>query len=68
MMGLLREASGFPEFIKSLCLSFSSFLSQIYEFIDLLVTENPQLVSKIQIGKTYEERPIYVLKVGEAHM
>ena len=68
MTGLLREASGFPEFIKSLRLSFSSFLSQIYEFIDLLVKENPQFVSKIQIGNTYEDRPIYVLKVREAHM
>lgn len=68
MTGLLREASGFPEAIKSLRLSFSSFPSQIYEFIDQLVTENPQLVSKIQIGNTYEGRPIYVLKVREAPM
>ncbi|XP_003475247.1 carboxypeptidase A1 [Cavia porcellus] len=37
-------------------------LEEIYEFIDLLVSENPQLVSKIQIGNTYEGRPIYVLK------
>ncbi|XP_049997551.1 carboxypeptidase A1 [Alexandromys fortis] len=37
-------------------------LDEIYEFIDQLVTENPQLVSKIQIGNTYEGRPIYVLK------
>lgn len=68
MTGLRREASGFPEAIKSLRLSFSPFPSQIYEFIDQLVTENPQLVSKIQIGNTYEGRPIYVLKVREAPM
>ncbi|XP_040584653.1 carboxypeptidase A1 [Mesocricetus auratus] len=37
-------------------------LDEIYEFIDLLVAENPQLVSKIQIGNTFEGRPIYVLK------
>ncbi|XP_036038525.1 carboxypeptidase A1 [Onychomys torridus] len=37
-------------------------LDEIYEFMDLLVTENPQLVSKIQIGNTFEGRPIYVLK------
>ncbi|KAM5255725.1 carboxypeptidase A1 [Ctenodactylus gundi] len=37
-------------------------LEEIYDFIDLLVAENPQLVSKIQIGDTYEGRPIYVLK------
>ncbi|XP_058153342.1 carboxypeptidase A1 [Dasypus novemcinctus] len=37
-------------------------LEEIYGFMDMLVAENPQLVSKIQIGKTYEDRPIYVLK------
>ncbi|KAM9650977.1 carboxypeptidase A1 [Trichechus inunguis] len=37
-------------------------LEEIYNFIDLLVAENPQLVSKIQIGNSYEGRPIYVLK------
>ncbi|CAO2603054.1 Carboxypeptidase A1, partial [Lemmus lemmus] len=37
-------------------------LDEIYEFIDLLVAENPELVSKIQIGNTFEGRPIYVLK------
>ena len=41
----------------------SSFTPQIYDFLDLLVAENPHLVSKIQIGNTYEGRPIYVLKV-----
>uniref|UniRef100_A0A2R9BPK8 Carboxypeptidase A1 n=1 Tax=Pan paniscus TaxID=9597 RepID=A0A2R9BPK8_PANPA len=38
-------------------------LEEIYDFLDLLVAENPHLVSKIQIGNTYEGRPIYVLKV-----
>ncbi|XP_006120381.2 carboxypeptidase A1-like [Pelodiscus sinensis] len=37
-------------------------LEEIYEFMDLLVEANPNLVSKIQIGNTYEGRPIYVLK------
>uniref|UniRef100_A0A2K6P7N7 Carboxypeptidase A1 n=1 Tax=Rhinopithecus roxellana TaxID=61622 RepID=A0A2K6P7N7_RHIRO len=37
-------------------------LEEIYDFLDLLVAENPHLVSKIQIGNTYEGRPIYVLK------
>ncbi|XP_069318226.1 carboxypeptidase A1 [Eulemur rufifrons] len=37
-------------------------LEEIYDFIDLLVAEYPQLVSKIQIGNSYEGRPIYVLK------
>lgn len=31
--------------------------------MDMLVAEHPQLVSKLQIGSTYEGRPIYVLKV-----
>ena len=31
--------------------------------MDLLVAEHPQLVSKLQIGSSYEGRPIYVLKV-----
>ncbi|KFO29348.1 carboxypeptidase A1 [Fukomys damarensis] len=37
-------------------------LEEIYGFIDLLVAENPKFISKIQIGNTYEGRPIYVLK------
>ncbi|XP_006861200.1 PREDICTED: carboxypeptidase A1 [Chrysochloris asiatica] len=37
-------------------------LEEIYGFMDMLVAENPQLVSKIQIGNSYEGRPIYVLK------
>ncbi|CAH6778404.1 carboxypeptidase A1 [Phodopus roborovskii] len=41
-------------------------LDEIYEFMDLLVAENPQLVSKIQIGNTFEGRPIYVLKFSTA--
>lgn len=31
--------------------------------MDLLSSENPKLVSKIQIGKSYEGRPINILKV-----
>nr|XP_020736343.1 carboxypeptidase A1 [Odocoileus virginianus texanus] len=37
-------------------------LDEIYDFMDLLVAEHPQLVSKLQIGSSYEGRPIYVLK------
>ena len=39
-------------------------LPQIYAFIDLLVAENPNLVSKLEIGQSTENRPLYVLKVG----
>ncbi|XP_004707874.1 carboxypeptidase A1 [Echinops telfairi] len=37
-------------------------LEEIYNFMDMLVAENPNLVSKHEIGRTYEGRPIYVLK------
>lgn len=33
--------------------------------MDLLVAENPDLVSKLEIGYTTENRPIYVLKVWD---
>ncbi|KAG9342365.1 hypothetical protein JZ751_016867 [Albula glossodonta] len=37
-------------------------LEEIYAWMDSLVAENPDLVSKITIGQTYEKRPIHVLK------
>ncbi|XP_054844694.1 carboxypeptidase A1-like [Eublepharis macularius] len=37
-------------------------LDEIYGFMDVLVAEKPNLVSKIQIGRSYEGRPINVLK------
>uniref|UniRef100_A0A3B4D9J5 Carboxypeptidase A1 n=1 Tax=Pygocentrus nattereri TaxID=42514 RepID=A0A3B4D9J5_PYGNA len=37
-------------------------LDEINSFIDMLVKENPQLVSKIVIGQSYERRPLNVLK------
>lgn len=36
---------------------------QIYSFQDMLVAENPNFVSKIVIGQSYEGRPLNVLKV-----
>ncbi|KAF3706145.1 Carboxypeptidase A1 [Channa argus] len=43
---------------------YSSYhtLSEIYSFQDMLVAENPNLVSKIVIGQSYEGRPLNVLK------
>ncbi|NXB14350.1 CBPA1 Carboxypeptidase, partial [Rhagologus leucostigma] len=35
---------------------------QIYDWMDVLVEDHPNLVSKIQIGQSYEKRPLYVLK------
>ncbi|KAK2842706.1 hypothetical protein Q5P01_012906 [Channa striata] len=37
-------------------------LNEIYNFQDMLVAENPNLVSKIVIGQSYERRPLNVLK------
>uniref|UniRef100_A0A3Q0T9W9 Carboxypeptidase A1 n=1 Tax=Amphilophus citrinellus TaxID=61819 RepID=A0A3Q0T9W9_AMPCI len=37
-------------------------LSEIYSFQDMLVAENPNLVSKIVIGRSYEGRTLNVLK------
>nr|XP_033814455.1 carboxypeptidase A1-like [Geotrypetes seraphini] len=44
--------------------SYSTYhtLDEIYNWADSLVAEHPDLVSKIQIGSTYENRPMYVLK------
>lgn len=38
-------------------------LFQIYQFQNMLVAENPTLVSKQVIGKSYEGRDLTVLKV-----
>ncbi|XP_046890756.1 carboxypeptidase A1-like [Hypomesus transpacificus] len=37
-------------------------INEIYSFQDMLVAENPQLVSKIVIGQSYQGRPLNVLK------
>ncbi|XP_074725408.1 carboxypeptidase A1-like [Strix uralensis] len=43
---------------------FASYhtLDEIYNWMDTLVDDHPSLVSKIQIGQSYENRPLYVLK------
>lgn len=41
------------------------FFFQIYSFQDMLVAENPDFVSKIVIGQSYEGRPLNVLKVND---
>lgn len=45
-------------------LKIISLSLQIYSFQDMLVAENPKLVSKIVIGQSYEGRPLNVLKVS----
>ncbi|XP_029951873.1 carboxypeptidase A1-like [Salarias fasciatus] len=37
-------------------------LREIYSFQDMLVAENPNLVSKVVIGRSFEGRPLNVLK------
>lgn len=39
---------------------------QIYSFQDMLVAENPSLVSKMVIGQSYQGRALNVLKVSKA--
>ncbi|NXR02338.1 CBPA1 Carboxypeptidase, partial [Sagittarius serpentarius] len=43
---------------------FASYhtIDEIYDWMDMLVDDHPSLVSKIQIGQSYENRPLYVLK------
>ncbi|XP_038608796.1 carboxypeptidase A5-like isoform X1 [Tachyglossus aculeatus] len=43
---------------------FSSYhtIEEIYDWIDNFASENSNLVSKIQIGQSYEQRPLLVLK------
>lgn len=36
---------------------------QIYAFMDTLVASHPNLISKVHIGSSYENRPMYALKV-----
>lgn len=45
-------------------LRFWSMSIQIYSWMDTLVAQHPNLVTKLEIGKSYEKRPMYVLKVG----
>ena len=52
------------KFIVILTLGLSHI--QIYSWMDTLVAQYPNLVSKQEIGKSYENRPMYVLKVGQS--
>ncbi|XP_039566043.1 carboxypeptidase A1-like isoform X3 [Passer montanus] len=49
---------------SSRMLDFASYhtIDEIYGWMDVLVEDHPSLVSKIQIGQSYEHRPLYVLK------
>lgn len=45
-------------------LNISVTPTQIYSWMDTLVAQHPKLVTKQEIGRSYENRPMYVLKVG----
>ncbi|XP_069720378.1 carboxypeptidase A1-like [Phaenicophaeus curvirostris] len=62
---LRRSRSHLP--LSTSTFDYSSYhtLDEIYAFMDLLVAENPNLVSKLEIGRSTENRPIYVLKFSK---
>lgn len=49
--------------IQTECKYYRGFSFQIYEELDNLASEYSNVVSKLQIGQSYEKRPLYVLKV-----
>ncbi|XP_029289503.1 carboxypeptidase A5 [Cottoperca gobio] len=51
-----------PRSTDSFDLSRYHPINEIYNFQDMLVAENPNLVSKIVIGQSYQGRPLNVLK------
>ncbi|XP_077425524.1 carboxypeptidase A5 [Vanacampus margaritifer] len=51
-----------PRNTDSFDLSRYHNINELYRFQDMLVAENPNLVSKLVIGQSYERRPLNVLK------
>lgn len=41
----------------------SEHFIQLYSFMDTLVASHPNLITKVNIGNSYENRPMYALKV-----
>ncbi|NXN60761.1 CBPA1 Carboxypeptidase, partial [Rynchops niger] len=43
---------------------FASYhtIEEIYDWMDVLVDDHPNLISKIEIGRSYENRSLYVMK------
>ncbi|XP_067090327.1 carboxypeptidase A1-like [Osmerus mordax] len=60
----MRMASRAAEPRNTDAFDYSNYhtINEIYNFQDMLVAENPQLVSKIVIGQSYQGRPLNVLK------
>uniref|UniRef100_A0A8C9EUA3 Carboxypeptidase A1 n=1 Tax=Pavo cristatus TaxID=9049 RepID=A0A8C9EUA3_PAVCR len=64
-MQMLRRRRFVPRSTSTFDYTSYHTLEEIYAFMDLLVAENPNLVSKLEIGHTTENRPIYVLKFSK---
>ncbi|NXO03675.1 CBPA1 Carboxypeptidase, partial [Rhinopomastus cyanomelas] len=60
----MREARRTKRSSSSSTFDFGSYhtMEEIYSWMDALVEDHPTLVSKIQLGQSYEGRPLYVLK------
>uniref|UniRef100_A0A674NRE5 Carboxypeptidase A1 n=1 Tax=Takifugu rubripes TaxID=31033 RepID=A0A674NRE5_TAKRU len=60
----MESAARFAEPRNTDSFDYSNYhtLSEIYSFQDMLVAENPSLVSKIVIGQSYQGRALNVLK------
>ena len=61
-MRIFRETLGFAPSLLN-CPSEKLLSFQIYTWIDNFVTEHSDIVSKLQIGHSFENRSILVLKV-----
>ncbi|XP_074020602.1 carboxypeptidase A1-like [Numenius arquata] len=64
-MEMLRGRRGLPLSTNTFDYATYHNLDEIYAFMDLLVAENPTLVSKLEIGRSTENRPLYVLKFSK---
>ncbi|KAG1939183.1 carboxypeptidase A5 [Pimephales promelas] len=58
----MGKYNAFPRSTDDFVYSAYHDLKSIYSFMDMLVAENSNLVSKIVIGQSYESRPLNVLK------
>ncbi|RLV88761.1 hypothetical protein DV515_00015308 [Chloebia gouldiae] len=61
-MEMLRSSRQLPLDTNTFNYNAYHTIDEIYNFMDMLVAENPNLVSKLEIGRSTENRPLYVLK------
>lgn len=60
----MQMAARFAEPRNTDSFDYSNYhtINEIYSFQDMLVSENPKLVTKVVIGQSYQGRPLNVLK------